>query len=130
MPALGIGSSETFRKGLEAFCALPLLLRMEAVRRLYGPKPAVGFARRIGLTRQTRVYEDRKRLRSAVAWLDRKLFLVPNCYRRVLLEISRDAGAANEKVLMGFRAGFAPGSGHVWLESDPPPTFYETVVSL
>jgi hypothetical protein len=73
---------------------------------------------------------DRSRTRKAIAWLDRRLFAQPNCYRRVLLEISLSREAAAERVMMGFRDVGGIGSGHAWLESDSPSSTYDAVVSI
>ncbi len=50
-----------------------------------------------------------------IAIIDRLWRGGPNCYRRVLLEISMDAGAARDVVKMGFRSSGGQGSGHAWL---------------
>jgi len=42
-----------------------------------------------------------------------------NCYRRVLIEIGMDAGAAAERLHLGLRADGGLNSGHAWLESAP-----------
>ena len=72
----------------------------------------------------------RLNLRRVIGWIDRSLFKAPNCYRRVLLEIALDSGAAREPVVMGFRAGGGAGTGHIWLESDPPFVDYDVTVAI
>jgi hypothetical protein len=42
-----------------------------------------------------------------------------NCYRRTLLEIALDAGAAEERLFLGLKEQGGPASGHAWLESWP-----------
>ena len=62
--------------------------------------------------------------------MDRRLFVQPNCYRRVLLEIALSREAAAERVMLGFRDAGRTGSGHAWLESDDPPEPYEAILSI
>jgi hypothetical protein len=52
--------------------------------------------------------------------MDRLLARPANCYRRALVEIAMDAGAATEPLHFGLRAGGGTNSGHAWLgaESD------------
>jgi len=110
--------------------ALATLRYIERTRREYGPVDAIARARAVGLAREFGRPGDRNRTKRIVAWLDRQLFPQPNCYRRVLLEISLSREAAGERVMMGFREGGGAGSGHAWLESDSPPESYEAVVSI
>jgi hypothetical protein len=46
----------------------------------------------------------------------------PNCYRRALVEIAMDAGAAAEPLHMGLLADGGLNSGHAWLDSAADPT--------
>jgi hypothetical protein len=62
---------------------------------------------------------QREDLRAAIRFVDRLFPSGPNCFRRVLMEIALDAGAAKEPVHMGLKAHGAPNSGHVWLASAP-----------
>ena len=106
---------------------------IEEARQQLGPRPAVEVARRLGReTHRRRSESARASLRRAIGWADRRL--LPrggNCYRRVLLEIALDAGAADEPVMMGFRAAGGPGSGHAWLRSAPPQDqVYDAVISV
>jgi hypothetical protein len=50
-----------------------------------------------------------------IAVVDRWLPGEPSCYRRVLLEMTLDAGAAEETLHMGLRVPGGPRSGHAWL---------------
>ena len=50
--------------------------------------------------------------------IDRAFPSGPNCYRRVLVEIAMDAGAAEEDLHIGLRAHGGPKSGHAWLGSE------------
>jgi hypothetical protein len=38
-----------------------------------------------------------------------------NCYRRALLAIALDAGAAQDPLVLGLDARGGPASGHAWL---------------
>lgn len=130
MPKVLANSSEVLALGQELLTVLPFLLIIERFRSTTGPGEAVDAARRIGRGMRERNRTRRAILRRAILWTDRRLFSESNCYRRVLLEIALDKGAAREKVMMGFREGGGAGSGHAWLESDPPVMSYDAVVSL
>jgi hypothetical protein len=73
------------------------------------------LARDLGKNAKTRSVGDRRALVGMIAIIDRLWYGGPNCYRRVLLEIAMDAGAAREVVKMGFRSSGGQGSGHAWL---------------
>jgi len=45
------------------------------------------------------------------------LFLGGNCYRRALLEMSLDRGAAQESLVLGLSVQGGRLDGHAWLES-------------
>jgi hypothetical protein len=62
---------------------------------------------------------ERGTLRRVIAAVDARLPGGGNCYRRALLEICIDAGAAEEKLYMGLKTRGGPGSGHAWLASWP-----------
>jgi hypothetical protein len=104
--------------------------RAEWARRRMGPLRAVESMRRAAASAPARHDIHRLRLRRAVGWVDRIFPGGPNCYRRVLLEIALDRGAANEPLMLGFRAGGQPGSGHAWLASDSSDTTYDAVISV
>jgi hypothetical protein len=53
-----------------------------------------------------------------IAFVDRSFPSGANCYRRVLLEIALDSGAAREPIYFAFSAGGGPQSGHACLASD------------
>lgn len=110
--------------------ALIVLPAMERRRRVDGPEGATVAARRIGERQRMRSPTGRIKLRRAIGWTDRTLFGEPNCYRRVLLEIALDSGAAREPVIMGFRVGGGAGTGHIWLKSDPPLVDYDVTVAI
>jgi hypothetical protein len=110
--------------------ALIVLPSMECRRREDGPEGAMTAARRVGQRQRMRSTLGRVNLRRVIGWTDRTLFREPNCYRRVLLEVALDSGAAREPVIMGFRAGGGPGTGHIWLKSDPPFVAYDVTVAI
>jgi hypothetical protein len=62
-----------------------------------------------------------------------------NCYRRALVEIALDRGAAQEPVHFAFRSRGGHGSGHAWLggatdeggaPTAPPPGGYDAYFVL
>ena len=114
---------------IEALRVIAGVSRVEAARVTLGPAPAATAARRFGLARASRSLDERARLRRAISWIDRLMPGGPNCYRRVLLEMALDSGAAHEPLMMGFRSSGGLGSGHAWLASRPPAETYDAVVS-
>ena len=75
----------------------------------------------------------RQRLRRAIRLVDR--LIVPwqpegNCYRRALIELALDSGAAAEPLRIGLMATAAPRSGHAWLGAEDGPRTYDTTWSL
>lgn len=118
------------REAARAFVALP---SVEWRRRHEGPEPLLARYRDLGRIRRRRPDSERALLRSAIGFLDRLFPGGGNCYRRVLLEIALDAGAAEEPFVMGFRLTDAGNDGHAWLESQPPEdgeASYDIVVRL
>ena len=91
------------------------LPRVEVGLRLHGPKPLVQRMRARGRERTERAAPERARLRRAIGWLDARLPGGDNCYRRVLLEIALDRGAAGEPFRMGIDKRGGTRSGHAWL---------------
>ena len=96
--------------------ALPLV---EWGRRTRGPEPLVARLRDRGRRASRRSPEARADLRRVIAAVDRLLPGQPSCYRRALLEIGLDAGAAEEPLHLGLRVPGGPRSGHAWLGGDP-----------
>jgi hypothetical protein len=94
-------------------------IRVERGRVTRGPKDLVAELRARGKTRRRRSRVERQRLRRAIRLVDRCFPSGGNCYRRTLIEIAMDAGAASEPLHMGVQAGGGPNSGHAWLESWP-----------
>jgi hypothetical protein len=130
MAKLFADNSEALTLGWELSRVLGSSIRVELLRWLVGPQAAVESSRQLGRLCVTRSPGEREILRKAIRWVDRHWPAEPNCYRRILLEIALDRGASREKVIMGFRQGGGPGSGHAWLESDPPAAVYDALISL
>lgn len=85
----------------------------DLTRRDVPPERAIEAMRERGRREKTRGPIGRARLRRAIGWVDA---LVPggeNCYRRVLLELALDAGAAEEAVVLGLDIGR---TGHIAFE--------------
>lgn len=112
---------------LRAIIALPAV---ESTRRTMGFERAVSTMRARGTHRLQRGWSQRLFLQRAIAWLDSHIPGGTNCYRRVLLELSLDAGAASEPVLIGLNPRGGPRSGHVWLASSTPLEHYEVKLAL
>ncbi len=112
---------------LRVIIALPAV---ESTRRTMGFEPAVSAMRARGTRCLRREWRQRVFLQRAIAWLDSRIPGGANCYRRVLLEVSLDAGAASEPVLIGLSPRGGPRSGHVWLASSAPVEHYEVKLAL
>jgi hypothetical protein len=115
---------------LELFRVIIALPAVESTRRTKGFEGAVSAMRARGTHRFQREWGQRVFLQRAIAWLDSHIPGGTNCYRRVLLELSLDAGAAGEPVVIGLNPRGGPGSGHVWLASSTPPENYEVKLAL
>lgn len=104
--------------------ALPCV---ELARRTLGPAPAVATLRERGAAAIRRDARGRARLARAIAACDRLLPLGKGgCYRRTLLEIALDAGAAEEPIFLGFSGP----EGHAWLPRSSPGRRFQSVVEL
>lgn len=93
--------------------AARLVRLADATRRGMSPERAIEHMRARGSREIARGPIGRARLRRAIGWVDA---LVPggeNCYRRVLLELALDAGAARETVVLGLDVGR---TGHIAFE--------------
>jgi hypothetical protein len=87
--------------------------------------------RRRGLASRMRDATGRVWLKRVVSLVDRAFPGGPNCYRRVLLEVALDAGAAREPVSFALRAGGGPGTGHASLGTvDVSKSGYDAVFVL
>jgi hypothetical protein len=95
-----------------------------------GLASSVAYARRLGVAKSRRSPSERAVLRRAIAVVDRLMPGGANCYRRVLLEIALDAGAAKQPVMLGLRNGGGPRTGHAWLDGvEPSASSYDAVFS-
>jgi hypothetical protein len=106
---------EQLALGVELARVLGVLGEAEKSRKALGIEPAVAAMREHGARAVHRDPAGRLQLRRAIAWLDARMPGGGNCYRRVLLELALDSGAASEPVSVGVRARGGPGSGHAWL---------------
>lgn len=104
---------------LEVARILRALPGVELDRRTLGPVPILAKVRARGAQAAARDAGERRRLRRLIGIVDA---LVPgggNCYRRTLLEMALDPGAAAEPLRFGLREHGGPGSGHAWLGDRP-----------
>ena len=108
--------------------------RLERLRRSGGPRLAVSEARRLGAGCRSRSPRERMLLRRLIGRIDSRWPGGPNCYRRVLVEVSMDRGAAEDVVQFGLRSEGGAGSGHAWLgpdiAPDGRPSPYDAIVSI
>src|SRR6185312_10245741 len=93
-------------------------VRVNRSRRRVGPQQLVAALRARGQSCPKRSPQQRSRLRALIHRVDRLFPSGTNCYRRALVEIGLDAGAAAEPMYLGLRAGGGKNSGHAWLSSD------------
>jgi hypothetical protein len=96
--------------------ALPAV---ERDRRRLGPGPLLAKVREAGRTSPTRKPAERRRLQRLIRLVDRFVPGGGNCYRRSLLEMTLDRGAAAEPLRFGLREHGGAGSGHAWLGDAP-----------
>lgn len=92
----------------------------ERLRMNVGPAEAVARQRAKGRRKRRRDAPTRQELRTAVNWLDAKWPGGGNCFRRVLIELALDAGAAEERLVFGLDVGK---TGHVAFEGADDATF-------
>lgn len=104
---------------------LRVLGRVERARRKRGPGPLVEALRQEGSRAVQRDEQGRRCLRRAIRWVD--TWFGRNCYRRVLLEIALDRGAAQEPVRFGLKADGSSLAGHAWLGDDETGKFDMTI---
>ena len=102
---------------LEVCRVLGSLPRVESARRCQGPRPLLEGLRRRARSAPKRDPRGRERLRRAIRWVDAWIG-GGNCYRRSLLEIALDRGAAAEPFLMGFTLAGEQLSGHAWVAAE------------
>lgn len=119
-----------FGLGIDFAAAWLTLPTVEDVRWKLGPAPAARAAREMGHGRRRRDQSERIWLRRIIRVVDRLDARGPNCYRRALLEMALDGGAAMEPLMLGFRASGGRGSGHAWLQGQSADGNYDAVVSV
>lgn len=108
-------------------CAV--LSRVEGARRREGLRAALVHSRRRGRASRRRSLAARLRLRRAIGWVDARMPGGSNCYRRALLEIALDGGAAGDPLLLGFNLEEQL-SGHAWLAGQSDASAYQFTVRL
>jgi hypothetical protein len=110
--------NEWWPLGAEAGRVLLALAPLERRLRRLGPKELLEQTRAQGLRARERNPAERQRLRQVIGWIDSRL---PggNCYRRALLEISLDRGAAQASLCLGFNLDGNRVSGHAWVAAQP-----------
>jgi len=102
---------------IEAGRVLSVVPGVEFGRITEGPAPLVRRLRSEGRGRRQRTPVERSRLQRVIRCIDACLPDRGNCYRRSLLEVALDRGAAEEPFFMGLSAGGGAKSGHAWLGS-------------
>jgi hypothetical protein len=109
---------------LEVGQVLQVLPRVESLRRRQRPRSLLQQLRQQGARAPKRNAAGRRQLRRAIAWVDGCL-RGGNCFRRALLEVALDRGAAQDPLLMGFSFSNEKLSGHAWLadESTTPAAY-------
>jgi hypothetical protein len=95
---------------LELARASRLVSLAERARTADPPERALARMRELGARAVRRGPVGRARLRRAIGWVDALFRSGPNCYRRTLLELALDRGAAEEIVVFGLDVGR---TGHV-----------------
>ena len=101
----------------ELFKVTSIALFVNRSRSSVAPRDLIAVLRSSGATCAARDSHGRERLRRAIRFVDRCFPSGPNCYRRVLLEIALDSGAASEPLHFGLQFRGEPKSGHIWLAS-------------
>jgi hypothetical protein len=107
-PAHDVGATEPFV--VELARVLGAARAAERIRMDEPPERALEEMRARGERTAARDAIGRARLRRAIGWVDALMPHGENCYRRTLLELALDAGAAREPVVFGLDVGR---SGHV-----------------
>ncbi len=100
-------------------------------RRPLGPARVVRVVRWMGRRARKRAEPERRRLQRVIGLVDRVLPGGPNCYRRSLVELALDSGAASEPLWMGLSVKGGPRSGHAWLgEKNPDVHRFDVYVEM
>jgi hypothetical protein len=110
--------AEPFRR--EVFRAARIVREVERRRLSDGPEAIVRDYRARGAREKKRGPIGRARLRRAIGWIDAFFPGGPNCFRRTLLELALDAGAARERLVFGLDVGR---TGHVTFKDREDRTF-------
>jgi hypothetical protein len=105
----------------DAFEVAILAIRVNRARSRRGPQELAQSLRLRGAQSRPRSARERASLRRLIRFVDSLFPSGPNCYRRALIEIATDAGAAKEPLRMGLVAEGGLNSGHAWLASSPDP---------
>jgi hypothetical protein len=95
--------------------AIRVARSVERARFHYGPGVLLQRLRAEGARATRRSARGRRRLRRFISFIDNFFSTGRSCYRRALVEIALDAGAAGEPLHMGLKADGAVRSGHAWL---------------
>ena len=103
---------------IEVGRVLRIVAGIERARLQGSPKEVVAEARARGRSTKTRGPIGRARLHRAIGWVDAAM--KENCYRRVLLELALDAGAAKERVVFSLDVRR---TGHVAFEGREEASF-------
>jgi hypothetical protein len=111
-------NAEPWRR--ELVRVLRVVREVERRRLSDGPEAIVRDFRARGARQQKRGPIGRARLRRAIGWIDAAFHRGPNCFRRTLLELVLDAGAARERLVFGLDVGR---TGHVTFKGREDRTF-------
>lgn len=95
---------------VEVARAMRIARQAERARTEDSPQAAVAAMRERGRGAPARDEIGRARLRRAIGWVDAMMPRGENCYRRTLMELALDAGAAGETLVFGLDVGK---TGHV-----------------
>jgi hypothetical protein len=109
------GVLRAFRSLVGVLEVVSVAVRVERDRARKSPSSLLSDLRRRGAHRARRDAAARSRLRRAITLVDSVFPSGPNCYRRALVEIAIDAGAAAEPLYLGLSETGIPQSGHAWL---------------
>jgi hypothetical protein len=104
---------------LEVAEVIGLTITLNRARSRRGPKALTSSLRSRAMNVAARSPEERARLQRVIRVVDKCFPTGPNCYRRALVEIAMDAGAASEGLHLGLMAAGGRDSGHAWLASWP-----------
>lgn len=109
---------EPFRR--EVVRVARIVREVERRRLSDGPEAIIRDLRARGAREKKRGAIGRARLRRAIGWIDAFFSGGPNCFRRTLLELALDAGAARERLVFGLDVGR---TGHVTFKGREDRTF-------